>query len=804
MRYLIKLSILLCTCWLLVACGGGSSGGNNNGGNSSSSVIPAPTANAGADQTLALGATVTLDASASTTTLANTTLSYQWSLVRKPATSTAQLSGADVVKPTFVADVPGTYEAEVSVSDGTRSSNDRVVITVTNDTPIAIVRTEFNELIGTTVILDASGSIAPTGIDSRDLVYQWTLTEKPDFSQAVLAQSMVESNHIYLDLAGTYKATLVIRYQEKASEPVEVVITASASNTQPIADAGGPYTIARGQTLTLDGSASSDADGDNLTYRWSIGILNGSALRVETALTGANTAKPSFTPDVVGNWTLTLVVYDGTTPSNPVSVYINVTKPEGAANVPPVASFPTSQRYAFFTPKDSDEVELGVIVWSSGNSWDVDGNYIGGANRKFRWISTPPGYVQSDLSASGSFSFTPTVEGQYTVELTVNDGELDGVAPVRRTFTARTGANVAPTAAIAVDAGTILVGNTGWFDARGSADKNGDPLTYTWYLFDKPEGSNATFRYEDVTLENGTILKNARAGIVADKPGAYVALLAVTDSHGVTSSAVIVPSGRVLAKAKNNPPSVTIPGAYSLANIWHNPTYPYWGMDQTQPAYTGAQISLSPIYTDPDLDELYYLWTLVEQPVGSDLPDAATSSYLAFTPQVAGNYTYTVVASDGMATSAPQTITVKVVDINAYPSLKLSGDTIYVGEYVDIGSIPPNLAAMDIGDNGTLTLPFRTDYNAMGLTVLYKLTAQGSDYTITGIDLSTEYPGTGVVQLIGLSEGQVIKKGESVNFAVVSPADFHVREHDAHFRWQFKIKERADWWFDLDFNHTKF
>lgn len=227
-------------------------------------------------------------------------------------------------------------------------------------------------------------------------------------------------------------------------------------------------------------------------------------------------------------------------------------------------------------------------------------------------------------------------------------------------------------------------------------------------------------------------------------------------------------------------------------------------MDQTQPAYTGAQISLSPIYTDPDLDELYYLWTLVEQPVSSDLPDAATSNYLAFTPQVAGNYTYTVVASDGMATSAPQTITVKVVDVDAYPSLKLSGDTIYVGEDVSIGSIPPDLAAMDIGDNGTLTLPFRTDYNAMGLTVLYKLTAQGGDYTITGIELSTEYPGTGVVQLVGLTEEQVIKKGESVNFAVVSPADFGLREYDAHFRWQFKIKERADWWFDLDFNHPQF
>ncbi|ACE82847.1 PKD domain-containing protein [Cellvibrio japonicus] len=801
MKSLVKLSAVLYACLWLAACGG------------SGDSKPKPVANAGADQTVQMGETVTLDASGSSTTRSDVTLSYQWTLSGKPGNSTAQLSDATAVKPTFVADLPGTYTAELAVSDGSKTATDSVTVTATTEIPVAIIRSEYHELIGTSLLLDASASVAPTGGDVRDLEYEWTLLEKPSTSRAVFSTSVSNSNYLHLDVAGTYSASLVVYYQDKASEPVLLSITASISNTKPVANAGGSYTIERGQTLTLDGSQSSDADGDVLSYRWYLfgpgadsglalnGIQNGSALRVETGLANANTATPSITPDVVGNWTVYLMVFDGTSLSNISSASIKVTLPENAPNTAPVASFYPSPRFNFFTAKDSNEVELGKIVWSSGNSWDVDGLYIGAANRKFKWISTPAGYEQADLSASGSFSFTPTVEGEYTVELSVNDGELDAAAPARRTFTARTGANTAPTVSVAVDSGTILVGDTGWFDARGSKDAEGDLLTYNWVLFEKPEGSSASLKFEDVTLDTGAVLKNARAGIVTDKPGAYIVLLAVTDSHGVTNSVVLPAYGRIFAKQQNNAPTVSIPGAYSINPLQFNRLYPYWGMDETQPAYTGATVVVNPIYTDPDLDTLYYLWTLDEQPAGSDLPDAATTAYHSFVPQVPGTYTYTVVASDGMATSAPQTISVKVADLNNYPALKLSGNQAYTGVTVGIGSIP-DFSVETVASDHNLTLPFKSDYTANGLTFKYMLTASGGDYTIHNLQVTTEHDGTGVAQLVGLSEGQVIKNGESVKFAIVSPADYKFREHNTHLRWYFDIKERPDWSFEVTLDNV--
>ena len=51
----------------------------------------------------------------------------------------------------------------------------------------------------------------------------------------------------------------------------DVELTVRVVNGPPVADAGGPYSIVEGQSLTLDGSGSHDPDaGDTLSYSWTI------------------------------------------------------------------------------------------------------------------------------------------------------------------------------------------------------------------------------------------------------------------------------------------------------------------------------------------------------------------------------------------------------------------------------------------------------------------------------------------------------------------------------------------------------
>ena len=77
-------------------------------------------------------------------------------------------------------------------------------------------------------------------------------------------------------------------------------------NVWPLADAGADQIVTVGAPVILDGSGSSDVDGDILTYDWSITATPaGSA----AALTGATSVDPQFTPTSPGitqfNWSST-------------------------------------------------------------------------------------------------------------------------------------------------------------------------------------------------------------------------------------------------------------------------------------------------------------------------------------------------------------------------------------------------------------------------------------------------------------------------------------------------------------------
>jgi hypothetical protein len=87
-----------------------------------------PVASAGTAQSVTTGTTVTLDGSGSTDADADV-LTYSWSIVSRPAGSTAAITGATTVKPTFTPDQPGAYVAKVVVSDGSSTSEATVTLT---------------------------------------------------------------------------------------------------------------------------------------------------------------------------------------------------------------------------------------------------------------------------------------------------------------------------------------------------------------------------------------------------------------------------------------------------------------------------------------------------------------------------------------------------------------------------------------------------------------------------------------------------------------------------------------------------
>ena len=90
-------------------------------------------------------------------------------------------------------------------------------------------------------------------------------------------------------------------------------------NTAPVADAGPDQTVFVGNTVILDGSVSSDADGDPLTFSWTlISAPPGST----AVLTDPTAVIPSIDGDLSGTYVIQLIVNDGTVDSAPDTMTI--------------------------------------------------------------------------------------------------------------------------------------------------------------------------------------------------------------------------------------------------------------------------------------------------------------------------------------------------------------------------------------------------------------------------------------------------------------------------------------------------
>jgi hypothetical protein len=110
-----------------------------------------PTARAGSDQAAPVGTTVQLDGSTSSDPDGDL-LTYQWTLVAKPAGSTATLTKPTSVSPSLKLDEAGSYTVRLVVHDGkVPSLPDTVILSTLNSAPIANAEPDQSGQVGDTI-----------------------------------------------------------------------------------------------------------------------------------------------------------------------------------------------------------------------------------------------------------------------------------------------------------------------------------------------------------------------------------------------------------------------------------------------------------------------------------------------------------------------------------------------------------------------------------------------------------------------------------------------------------------------------
>jgi hypothetical protein len=158
--------------------------------------------------------------------------------------------------------------------------------------------------VGQTVELDGSAS-SDDDTATADLRFAWTLASKPDGSVATLTAPDSMHPSFVADLPGEYVAGLIVTDADDLASDLDKVIV-SSNNAAPVAEADSEQGVYVGQIVTLDGSASHDADSDPLDFSWTLAAPVGSA----ATLAGATAAIATFVPDRPGGYVATLTVSD--------------------------------------------------------------------------------------------------------------------------------------------------------------------------------------------------------------------------------------------------------------------------------------------------------------------------------------------------------------------------------------------------------------------------------------------------------------------------------------------------------------
>lgn len=525
-------------------------------------------------------------------------LIFRWQLASKPFQSLAYIENPNTPTPLLKPDVPGEYKIELRVSDGELISEPiYVVVNVPNRVPVPSIKGPNKVHPKSVTVLDASETYDPDG-DRIELL--WRITSKPNGSRATLNNIFDLYTSFTPDLLGTYEITL---YVSDGYENTSVNWTVEAYNNLPIFTVDYSPFVYLNQSVYIYVKNLLDPDNDPISLRWSLlEKPEGSALN----LTTSNTYHISFIADKRGIYKLILMV-DDTYELIEKIITIN------CVNRSPIVNLNPSEI----------EVQHGKEVTIDGSlSYDPDYDDL-----NFTWeLTLKPIQSSAELYLiEKNISVLKTdAPGNYRVRLTADDGY--GGSDSNEIFIYAT--NTPPICSLQEEySGYVGVPIT--IHSIEVNDSEDDHIYYTWFVSEKPYGSNP------ILIPNNEILI-----FIPDKKGIYKLELEVSDEWGKSST------------------------CYTTINIGNRPPIANPKILNT-PVYVGDLVTITSVDSfDPDGDTITsYEWELKLTPAGSSsqLSNLSEQETLMI-PDKRGLYIVGLKVSDGVDWSSSSNVEISPVN----------------------------------------------------------------------------------------------------------------------------------------------
>ncbi len=665
-----------------------------------------PTADAGADNiVMNEGVVLPLNGSASSDPEGNP-LTFLWSSV--PAGLV--IANPDLAVTSFNApevEQDTDYKIVLTVDDGQSKLNtdtDTILVKVVQVNKAPVA------IAGADITIREQKLVVLNGIASYDpdkldvITYQWNAPAGITLTDPTTPIPSFTSPHVTVDTDLSFELVVTDKSMAVGNDVVIVKVT---PNRNPVANAGPTQNVRIKDKVTLHGENSSDPDGDVITYSWTG--------PVEITLVNPTSANPTFVApesDVDKTYTFTLEVKDDLGLTDTQSVDVNVN-----SNLPPViVTDPVV--YVF----EGTNVSLDATA-----TYDPDGDYI-----FFKWFHGDLDFVGEVIledSSTPIVSFVAPMVDKLTympLVLKVTDGKDDAFQLIK--VYVKDILNTAPVANAGNDF-SVNEGQTGQLDGSASSDIEGKPITYLW--------TSDFLVLDDATLVNPSF---TAPEVKADT----TVLVTLTVNDGVSGS---------------DPDSVMV----TIKNVNKKPVAKA-GTDIT--VNEGEMFTLDgSASSDPDNDPLTFNWTVS----GITLPGNDFVTMTLKAPQVEKDWTIpaVLVVNDGKTNSAPDTVMIKIKQVNQAPVwVEIPSEPANVGygysssikvsdpDKLDVISIssddlPDWLTLTDNGD-GTAKLESEMIPRDESLIGTHSFVLKASDGTVT-IETTVELTvtvGTGITDLV--------------------------------------------------------